>query len=148
MRWHPIWLFLVFLLLCRGLGDFYPFNKFPMYANPADETSDFIIVTDADGKPLPMEKLTGESSPKIKKKYTAVRNDLAAAAGIKDAANGCPPEICQQAMQKVAEMLWRLAAKKKQTLPDVLTMQQVKLYQEATGFRETTEELGRAHRKR
>ena len=140
---HPIMAFFVIVGLCRGLKDFYPFNSFPMYANPSEETSEYVVVTDAAGTPLPIQKITGESSAKVKKKYVAVRNDLAGKAGIKEAATA-PPEICEAAWREVSGMLRRLAEKRKKSLPDEIHLKMGVIYQEETGFREEEVELGKA----
>jgi hypothetical protein len=126
-----------------------------MYANPSEETSEYVVVTDAAGTPLPIQKITGETSAKVKKKYVAMRNDLASKAGIKEAATA-PPEVCEAAWQQVSEMLHRLAAKRKQQkgkkgqadevpdLPDEIHLKLGVIYQEANGFREEEIELGKA----
>ncbi len=128
--------FVAIVVLCRVLGDFYPFNKFPMYANPAEESSEFVVVTNGKDEPIPVKLLTGETSAKVKKKYVAVRNDLAAAAGIKNAANDTPAEVKAEAWERVAEMLRKLAKKRKQSLPDPVVLKIGYLFQEPTKFRE------------
>jgi hypothetical protein len=141
---HPFWAFVAVVLLCRGLGDFYPFNKFPMYANPADESSEFVVVVDGSDTAVPIRTLTGETSAKVKKKYISVRNELAEKAGIKEAAKATSPEICAAAWSRVAGMLRRLAASRKKELPPTLKLRIGMIYQESDRFREEWIDVGEA----
>jgi hypothetical protein len=93
-----------------------------MYADPGPEPSEFVVLRDGAGELVDIQRLTGETSAKVKKKYVDRRNDLATKAGIKEAATA-PPEICLQAWQDVAGRLQRLAERRKKQLPAELRLQ-------------------------
>jgi hypothetical protein len=131
----------VLIVACRIAKDFYPLNSFPMYADPGPEPSEFVVLRDGAGELVDIQKLTGETSAKVKKKYVDRRNDLATKAGIKEAATA-PPEICLQAWQDVAGRLQRLAERRKKQLPAELRLQIGLLFQENGGFREDYKEIG------
>lgn len=123
------------VILCRWAGDFYPLNKFPMYADPGTESSRFIVVKDGEGALVDIQRLTGETSAKVGKKYVDARNDFAARAGIKEGEKATE-EIKQAAWQAVAERLDRLAKRRKKELPSVLKLEVGDIYQENETFRE------------
>lgn len=132
---HPILSCVVLILLCRTCKDFYPLNSFPMYADPGPEPSEYVVVTDDKDQPLPVFKLTGETSAKVKKKYVATRNSLATKAGVKEAATA-PPEICAQAWTKVVSGLRHLAKRRRQEFPPTVRLKIGLIYQENGSFRE------------
>jgi hypothetical protein len=140
---HPLMALLVVIGCCRGAKDFYPFNSFPMYADPGPEPSEFVVVRDGAGEPVDIQRLTGETSAKVKKKYVDARNELAAKKGIDKAADA-PPEVCLAAWQEVAERLQRLAVRRKKSFPTALQLQIGMLYQESSGFREEFLDIGTA----
>jgi hypothetical protein len=60
---------LSFTLLCViaiAVEENYPFSHYPMYADPG-ATSVYYHLADEAGTPLPIESLTGKSSPKLGK---------------------------------------------------------------------------------
>lgn len=140
---HPMAAFFVVVISCRAVHDFYPLNSFPMYAEPRSEVSEFVVLRDGAGELVDIQKLTGETSAKVKKKYVDRRNDLATKAGIKKAADATP-EICLQAWQDVAGRLQRLAERRKKVLPETLRLQIGLIYQENESFREDIKEIGSA----
>ena len=95
---QPSWTF-------RWDKEFYPFNSFPMYADPGPEPSEYVIVCDGNDAPFSVERITGDSSAKVKKKYVAARNRLADKAGIKKA-DEAPRELCVQAWQQAVDGCW------------------------------------------
>ncbi len=125
----------VVVILCRWAGDFYPLNKFPMYADPGTDSSRFIVIRDGSGQLVDMQRLTGETSAKVGKKYVDARNDLAAKAGIKEGEKATA-EIKQAAWQEVAGRLERLAKKRRKQLPAELRLEMGDIFQENGAFRE------------
>ncbi len=144
--WHPFTALVAVVIACRGARDFYPLNSFPMYADPGPEPSEYVVLRDGAGALVDIQKITGETSAKVKKKYIDRRNDLASEAGIKEAATA-PPEICLHAWRDVAGRLQRLAERRKKRLPDALQLQIGMIYQENEGFREEIKEIGTAQLK-
>lgn len=61
--------FCVLLVIANmALRDNYPFSHFPMYARFTDHTY-YVYVCDGEGKPIPIQNLTGIRTSKIKKPY-------------------------------------------------------------------------------
>jgi hypothetical protein len=56
----------LFCALSLALKENYPFSHYPMYGDP-DPVSLYYHLADGEGKPLPIEKLTGKSAPKLGK---------------------------------------------------------------------------------
>lgn len=140
---HPIMALAIVVGSCLLAREFYPLNNFPMYADPGPEPSVFAILTDGENNLVDIRPLTGETSAKVNKKYVDRRNELATAAGIKQA-DQATPEICEKAWQEVAARLDKLARKRKKTLPGTLTLTIGELYQENGAFRESTKMIGSA----
>ena len=63
------------MLLSLKIGEHYPFSHFPMYGNPNPKPVDYYFLTDADGKPLPVVDLTGDTAPKLKKRLNTELNE-------------------------------------------------------------------------
>ena len=145
--WHPFTALIVVVIACRAARDFYPLNSFPMYADPGPEPSVYVVLRDGAGELVDIQKLTGETSAKVGKKYVDRRNDLASEAGIKEAATA-PPEICLKAWTDVAGRLQRLADRRKKKMPDAIQLQIGMIYQEEDGFREEIKEIGTAQLKK
>lgn len=55
-----------FCALSLALKENYPFSHYPMYGDP-DPVSLYYHLADGEGKPLPIETLTGKSAPKLGK---------------------------------------------------------------------------------
>ncbi len=56
-------------------GEHYPFSHFPMYGNPNPRPVDYYFLTDAEGQPLPVVELTGDTAPKLKKRLNTELNE-------------------------------------------------------------------------
>ena len=118
--------------------EFYPFNSFPMYADPGPEPSDYVIVADGDDRPVEIQWITGDTSAKVKKKFTAARNRLADRAGIRKA-DEAPPELVAEAWAQVVDGLRRSAAHRNRELPGPVRLKFGRIYQEDRAFREEIE---------
>lgn len=158
---HPAMAFVALVVICRvgvprweGRGgdkpavfrwdkEFYPFNSFPMYADPGPEPSEYVIVADGADAPVEIQRITGDTSAKVKKKYIAARNRLADRAGIRKA-DEAPAEIREAAWAQVVEGLRKSAARRKRRLPDVVRLKIGRIYQEGAGFREEIEFIAEA----
>ncbi|MCE9518214.1 MAG: hypothetical protein K8R87_01390 [Verrucomicrobia bacterium] len=64
----PLTALLVYCLISIYLGENFPFSNFPMYSNPGAERMYYTISAE-DGIGLPVQTLTGVTSPKIGKIY-------------------------------------------------------------------------------
>jgi hypothetical protein len=66
---HKVILVLLLPLYCfvaEKLEENYPVSHYPMYGDP-DPVSVYYHLADGNGKPLPIEHLTGKSAPKLGK---------------------------------------------------------------------------------
>ena len=83
--WPRIWMFIkisplttlaIYTLLSLQLEENYPFSNYPMYSNPSPERP-YYMITDGEGKALPIQTLTGVTCPKIGKIYRTKSEKLA-----------------------------------------------------------------------
>jgi hypothetical protein len=141
---HPIMMMVVLIVLCRTVKNAYPFNSFPMYADPSPEPSNYLIVADGSGSPINVKQITGYSSAKVKKIYTERLNRTCSKLNIEAA--DAPPEVRQQVFEETKRQLAEGAAKRKKVLPDKLKITDVLIYQEygdnGAAFREEPHVLG------
>ena len=66
---HKVILLILLPAICglaTVLQENYPFSHYPMYGDP-DSVSVYYHLADGNGRPLPIEKLTGKSAPKLGK---------------------------------------------------------------------------------
>jgi hypothetical protein len=140
---HPIMMMVVLILLCRVVKNAYPFNSFPMYADPSPHPSDYLIVADAEGKPINVKHMTGLSSAKVKKKFTQGLNRACDAMDIEP--SEATPEIRQKVFNNMMRELRELAEKRNRPLPDKVRITNVLIYQDykdGAAFREEPQLLG------
>jgi hypothetical protein len=128
------------VLLCRGVKNAYPFNSFPMYADPSPHPSDYLIVADGDGTPINVKHMTGLSSAKVKKIYTERLNRTCSKLKIEP--EDAVPEIRQTVFAETMRQLREFAAKRKRPLPDKVRITNVLIYQDGATFREESQVLG------
>ena len=71
LRNFRLWPFVFILVVCASsfvVGEQYPITRFPMYDKFPDHTY-YVYVADKDGNPIPVHKLTGINTSKLKKPY-------------------------------------------------------------------------------
>jgi len=66
-RFHPVWPFVLYLLLTQLIRDNYPFSHYPMYSKPNSESLSFQYLADEKGEPLPLKRLTGLTPSQLSK---------------------------------------------------------------------------------
>ena len=140
---HPIMMMVVLILLCRVVKNAYPFNSFPMYADPSPHPSDYLIVADAEGRPINVKQMTGLSSAKVKKIYTERLNRTCSKLDMEP--TEATPEIREKVFTDTMRQLRELAEKRKRPLPDKVRITNVLIYQDYQGgaaFREEPQVLG------
>ncbi len=140
---HPIMVMVVLIVLCRAVKNAYPFNSFPMYADPSPAPSDYLIVADGNGTPINVKQITGFSSAKVKKIYTERLNRTCSK--LKIDAEDAPPEVRQQVFAETKRQLMEAAEKRRKELPDKLKITDVLIYQDyenGAKFREEPHVLG------
>jgi hypothetical protein len=140
---HPIMVMVLLVVLCRVVKNAYPFNSFPMYADPSPYPSDYLIVADGDGTPINVKQITGLSSAKVKKIYTERLNRTTDKMDLDP--EEATPEIKQKVFAETMRQLREAAAKRKKVLPDKVRITNMFIYQDGTGdpaFREEARVLG------
>jgi hypothetical protein len=137
---HPIMVMVVLVLLCRVVKNAYPFNSFPMYADPSPHPSDYLIVADGNGTPINVKRMTGLSSAKVKKVYTERLNRTCSK--LKIDPENATPEVKQTVFAETLRQLREMATKRKRPLPDKVRITNVFIYQEDAKFREVSQVLG------
>lgn len=133
----------VLVLLCRVVKNAYPFNSFPMYADPSPYPSDYLIVADEKGTPINVKQITGLSSAKVKKIYTERLNRTCSRLKIEP--QKAPAEVKNLVFSETMRQLREAAAKRKKTLPEKVRITNVLIYQEYEGgarFKEEPQVLG------
>ncbi|HSI64566.1 MAG TPA: hypothetical protein VLE43_15665 [Candidatus Saccharimonadia bacterium] len=78
----PLTTLVIYTLVSLQLEENYPISNYPMYSNPSPERP-YYMITDGDGKPLPIHTLTGVTCPKIGKIYRTKSEKLAKELNIK-----------------------------------------------------------------
>lgn len=128
------------IVLCRGVKNAYPFNSFPMYADPSPHPSDYLIVADGEGTPINVKHMTGLSSAKVKKVYTERLNRTCSKLDMEP--EDATPDIRQRVFAETMRQLREAAVKRKRPLPDKVRITNVLIYQEGSAFREEQQVLG------
>lgn len=134
----------VLVLLCRVVKNAYPFNSFPMYADPSPHPSDYLIVADGQGTPINVKQITGLSSAKVKKILTDRLNRTTHRLGLEP--HEATPELRTKVFAEVMGELREAATKRKKALPDRVRITNMFIYQEYSDggvkFREEAQLLG------
>ena len=73
---HPIFVVLVFVLVSKIVGEFYPISPYSMYSNPSTVPLIYCYVADGDGKALPVLWHSGQTPARLTKKQRAERSVL------------------------------------------------------------------------
>ncbi|HVJ58508.1 MAG TPA: hypothetical protein VM574_11785 [Terrimicrobiaceae bacterium] len=69
LLWHtPLTALVIFVLVCLIAKENFPFSHFPMYSRPGAERG-YLLVTDGDGQPIPVQNLTGVTASHVGKAY-------------------------------------------------------------------------------
>ncbi len=130
----------ILVVLCRVVKNAYPFNSFPMYADPSPAPSDYLIVADGNGTPINVKFMTGLSSAKVKKVYTERLNRTCSK--LKMEPEDATPEVRQKVFAETMRQLREFAVKRKRPLPDKVRITNVLIYQDDAKFREEPQVLG------
>jgi hypothetical protein len=141
---HPIMMMVLLVVLCRTMKNAYPFNSFPMYADPSPYPSDYLIVADGNGTPINVKRMTGLSSAKVKKIFTDRLNRTTHRLDIEP--HEASPELRQKVFSEVMKELREAAVKRRKPLPDKVRITNMLIFQEhsngGVSFREEPQILG------
>jgi hypothetical protein len=94
--------------------DYYPFSHFPMYSY-VSTSRHYMIVTDGDGKPIPVATLTGLTTGMIGKTYRNYVEQEARKLVVRNV--DLPPEALQRVAQRVFRQLRDSAQRQKKEMP-------------------------------
>jgi hypothetical protein len=132
--WPRIWKFIkispltalaVYTLVSLQLEENYPISNYPMYSNPSPERP-YYMITDGEGKLLPIQTLTGVTCPKIGKIFRKECDELAKQLDVK--AVELKPEHHQAISMKMFAYLRNESQQKDQTAALPAKLRLVKNY--------------------
>jgi hypothetical protein len=114
-----------FCALSLALQENYPFSHYPMYGDP-DPVSVYYHLADGEGKPLPIEKLTGKSAPKLGKILRGHAERRAKELKLRSY-NKLPPNEWQPICTETLAYLRQQAQVRKQVLPAKLRIMKTEI---------------------
>jgi hypothetical protein len=115
----PLVALAIFTALSLVIKENYPFSNYPMYSNPSPERNYFMI-TDGEGKPIPVATLTGITCPKIGKIFRKRSDEMADKLKLKRTA--LPQEMVQAVGMSIFQQLRKEAAGMNKELPPKLQL--------------------------
>jgi hypothetical protein len=134
LLWHtPLTTLAVFVTISLIVRENYPFSHFPMYSSPTARKG-YYVVTDSDGRPLPITTLTGITIPKIGKIHwrKSREREATARSGEQD------PAGQEKAIgQEIFEMLREQGTKRGQILPPKMQLYHVEIQSDDGKIKET-----------
>ena len=134
----PLTTLAIFVAVSLILKENYPFSHFPMYSSPTAPRA-YYMVTDAEGRPLPISTLTGVTPPKIGKMHwrkSQERESIVRETG-KDDTAGRDEDIGRE----ICTMLRQQAARRGQTLPQGIQLFRVEIQYDDGKIKETRQLL-------
>lgn len=118
------------------IGEHYPFSHFPMYGNPGKGAVEYYFLTDAQGTPLPVAELAGDTAPKLKKRLNTLLNEWGFARGIRVKAQ-IPAHIRKDFAMEVLNGFVKQSKNNGTPLPDRVQLWRGEIRPTAQGYRET-----------
>jgi hypothetical protein len=119
----PITVMVVYCLISLWLKENYPFSHYPMYSNPVADRTYYVLSDAADGKPLPVQTLSGITCPKIGKMFRTISTTLTKKS--RPDVGELTAEQNLAVARKIFEQLRLYAKQMDQTLPAKLQLQRV-----------------------
>ena len=124
------------ILLCLKTGEHYPFSHFPMYGNPGPRPVDYYFLTDSAGTPLPVQSLTGDTAPKLKKRLNTELNAWGFA-NHQRVKSLIPAEVRSRIAKEVLDGFVAQSRQRGTPLPDQVQLWRGEIHTGPTGFHET-----------
>ncbi len=134
----PLTTLAIFVAVSLIFKENYPFSHFPMYSSPTAPRA-YYMVTDAEGRPLPISTLTGVTLPKIGKMHwrkSQEHESIVRETG-KDDTAGRDEDIGRE----ICTMLRQQAARRGQTLPQGIQLFRVEILYDDGKIKETRQLL-------
>lgn len=119
LKISPIGALLIYTVLSLCLKENFPFSNYPMYSNPSSERP-YYTIADGAGQPIPVQKLTGITCPKIGKIFRKKADELSKKQKVK--AKDLPQESIQKISDEMFAQLRHEAKGKNQILPEQLQL--------------------------
>ena len=117
-------------------GEHYPFSHFPMYGNPGPRPVDYYFLTDSGGAPLPVQSLTGDTAPKLKKRLNTELNEWGSAHGQRVKAR-IPAEVRARIAKEVLDGFVAQSQQRGTPLPSQVQLWRGEIHVGPSGFHET-----------
>jgi hypothetical protein len=133
----PLTTLVIFVGVSLVLKETYPFSHFPMYSSPR-ATRFYYLVTDSEGQPLPVAKLTGVTPPKIGKMHARKRQERSSAL---DKAGEDRAKRNYEIGREICAMLRDQATRRGQALPPGIQLIRVEVRYNDGKLEETREIL-------
>ncbi len=128
---HPLLAVPVFIFVTQKAGEkYYPLSNFPMYSNPSD-WDDYVYLTDAEDKVLPIQWHTGLSCARLGKIFNTTMKKH----GLKQSAvkRNAPPDVEAQVGQAVLADARSMAEKRQRPLPEKVRIHRVIIERQEDG---------------
>jgi hypothetical protein len=135
---HKVVLLALLPIICgvaTVLEENYPFSHYPMYGDP-DPVSYYFHLGDGAGADLPVELLTGKSSPKLGKILRTYGDDYAKEIGVRGYSRLSPAQWAAPCQRTLAYLRQQAAVLKK-ALPDKLRIMKSEIRFGPKGVEET-----------
>ena len=124
------------ILLCLKTGEHYPFSHFPMYGNPGPRPVDYYFLTDSGGAPLPVQSLTGDTAPKLKKRLNTELNEWGFANGTR-VKSEIPPDVRTRLTKEVLDSFVAQSKHRGTPLPARVQLWRGEIHTGPDGYHET-----------
>jgi hypothetical protein len=124
LLWHtPLSALAIFVVVCLIAKENFPFSNFPMYSRPGAERG-YFVVTDGEGEPIPVGKMTGVTASQVGKAYRKKSKELSLKADVTGQAR---PARDRTVATEIFEMLREQASKRGKEIPEKLQLHLVEI---------------------
>ncbi len=143
--WRPseryVWLAVFIIAVTWAsvkIGEHYPFSHFPMYGNPGPKPVEYYFLTDAEGNPLPVAEMAGDTAPKLKKRLNTLLREWTRANGL-GGKSQVPADIRKGFAKEVLNGFVKQSHAKGTPLPDRVQLWRGDILPSEQGYREVFE---------
>jgi hypothetical protein len=120
------------------IGEHYPFSHFPMYGDPDPGAVEYYFLTDAQGEPLPVAGMAGDTAPKLKKRLNTLLREWSRDNGLKTKTD-VPAEVRKGFARDVLDGFVRQSKQRGTPLPDKVQLWRGDIFPTPQGYREAFE---------
>lgn len=136
---HPILPLLAFILISVASPEFYPLSPFSMYSNPSPVPMRVVYVRDGEGRPLPIQALSGQSPAALTKSYKNKRERIydGRAGGEPELGSADDLRIRREVGEEILRFVRRRAEERRRELPPGLQLVEIIIGADSQGLTET-----------